>query len=309
MVGGGRSATAAAAYRAGGRVCDQTTGETFDYTRRRGVAGVGIVLPAGAARWDVQWAHDREALWNAAERAECRSNARVARVERHELVRAFAAWIADRYGVAVDFALHTPHRAGDERNHHARLLATTRVIGPGGLGEKAPIEWSDANRRKAGLGPAREEVLEVRACWASLMNGHLRLHGIEGSVDHRSLRAQGVRREPGSHLGPAVSGMERRGIETEVGKRLVREALEAAQRKLERAAELGQVEREERALAASIIDVSGNLAAAKRARERMRSRSPVRSPGEREGREPNREPERSDPEPERSRDWDGPEPG
>ena len=198
--GGGRSATAAA-YRAGGRVCDQTSGETHDYTRRRVVAGVGIVLPAGAARRDAQWAQDREALWNAAERAEHRSSARVAReyelalphelsrVERLELVRSFAAWIADRYRVAVDFALHAPHRAGDERNHHAHLLATTRVIEPGGFGEKAPIEWSDANRRKAGLGPAREEVLAVRAHWASLVNGKLRWpRGWSGSRVHISGR-------------------------------------------------------------------------------------------------------------------------
>ena len=71
-----------------------------------------------------------------------------------------------------------------------------------------------------------------------------------------------------------MSGMERRGIETEVGKRFDREARgreaqEAAQRRLEQAAELGRVEREVRALAASIIDVTGNLEAARRERDLM----------------------------------------
>ena len=292
--GGGRSATAASAYRAAELVHDQSTGQAFDYTRKRGVEHAEIVLPTEAAQRDINWARDREALWNEAERAENRSNSRVAREyeialpceltpgQRLDLVRGFATGIADRYGVAVDFAIHAPHRAGDERNHHAHLLATTRVIEPGGLGEKATIEWSDANRRKAELIPARGEIEAIRERWAVCVNEKLLEHGIR--IDHRSLAVQGIEREPMVHLGPAVSGMERRGIATEVGKRLAREglaregldrealgreALGAAQRRLERAAELGRVEREVRALAASIIDVTGNLEAARRERDGM----------------------------------------
>jgi hypothetical protein len=175
--------------------------------------------------------------------------------------------------VAVDFAIHAPHREGDERNHHAHLLATTRVIEPGGLGEKSTIEWSDTNRRKAELEPARKEIEAIRERWAVLANEKLLEHGHEIRIDHRSLAAQGIEREPTVHLGPAVSGMERRGIETEVGKRLDREALEAAQQRLEKAAELGKVERESRELTASIIDVSGNLEGAKRERDLMLARA------------------------------------
>lgn len=283
--GVGRSATAASAYRAAELVHDQTTGQTFDYSRKRGVEHAEIVLPAEAAKRDINWARDREALWNEAERAENRSNSRVAReyeialphelskAQRLELVRGFAAEIADRHGVAVDFAIHAPHREGDERNHHAHLLATTRVIEPGGLGEKSTIEWSDTNRRKAELEPARKEIEAIRERWAVLANEKLLEHGHEIRIDHRSLAAQGIEREPTVHLGPAVSGMERRGIETEVGKRLDREALEAAQERLEKAAELGKVERESRELTASIIDVSGNLEGAKRERDLMLARA------------------------------------
>jgi ATP-dependent exoDNAse (exonuclease V) alpha subunit len=126
-------------------------------------------------------------LWDEAERAEKRSNSRVAReyemalpheltqAQRLELVRGFAAGIADRHGVAVDFAIHAPHREGDLGNQHAHLLATTRVIESGGLGEKAAIEWSDANRRKAGLEPARKEIEAIREL------------GLPFRVDHRSL--------------------------------------------------------------------------------------------------------------------------
>jgi ATP-dependent exoDNAse (exonuclease V) alpha subunit len=284
--GGGRSATAASAYRAAELVHDETSGQTFDYTRKRGVEHAEIVLPTSAAQRDVNWARDREALWNAAERAENRSNSRVAReyeialpheltkAQRLALVRGFAGEIANRHGVAVDFAIHAPHREGDARNHHAHLLATTRVIEPGGLGEKATIEWSDTNRRKAQLEPARKEIEAIRERWAVLANEKLLEHGHEIRIDHRSLEAQGIEREPTTHLGPAVSSLERRGIETEVGKRLHREALEAAQRRLERAAELGKLEREARELTASIIDLSGNIQAAKRERDLMLARAP-----------------------------------
>lgn len=36
--------------------------------------------------------------------------------------------------LAVDFALHEPHREGDRRNFHAHVLTTTRSIEAGGLG-------------------------------------------------------------------------------------------------------------------------------------------------------------------------------
>jgi hypothetical protein len=305
--GGGRSATAASAYRAAELVHDHTSGQTFDYTRKRGVEHTEIVLPTEAARRDINWARDREALWNEAERAENRSNSRVAReyevalpheltrAQRLELVRSFACDIANRHGVAVDFAVHAPHREGDQRNHHAHLLATTRVIEPGGLGEKATIEWSDTNRRKAQLEPAKKEIEAIREHWAGLTNEKLLEHGIDARIDHRSLEAQGIEREPTTHLGPAVASLERRGIQTEVGKRLDREALEAAQRRLERAAELGKVEREQRELTTSMLDLSGNIEAAKRERDLMlpgaaeegRGRAPAQSLEDlqREGRE------------------------
>jgi ATP-dependent exoDNAse (exonuclease V) alpha subunit len=275
---GGRSATAAAAYRSGELVHDHTSGEVFDYTRKRGVEYTEIVLPTEAARRDINWARDREALWNAAEGAENRSNSRVAREyelalpheldrgQRQSLVQAFSQQLADRYGVAVDIAIHAPHRNGDERNHHAHLLTTTRVIEGSGLGDKAQIEWSDTNRRKAGLGPAKAEITAVREQWEKLVNEQFQTHQIDARIDHRSLEAQGIAREPQSHLGPAVNGMERRGIETEVGKRI---GLEVASQRLEQAAAQGRAEREQSQVQTSIVQVSSDLEGAKRERDLM----------------------------------------
>jgi ATP-dependent exoDNAse (exonuclease V) alpha subunit len=271
---GGRSATAAAAYRSGSEIADRTTGQVFDYTRKRGIDHSEIVLPTEAAKRDINWARDRQSLWNAAEEAEKRKDARVAREyevalphelsrqQRLELVRAFSQEVANRYGNAVDFSIHAPHREGDERNHHAHILTTTRKVEATGLGAKTEIELADGDRAKRGLGPAKAEVTEIRARWAALTNEYLASHGHASRVDHRSLEAQGIDREPTVHKGPAVSGMERRGMPTEVGFRIAQEA----EARLARAAELGRLEREGREIRSEIISLSTDVAAALRAR-------------------------------------------
>ncbi|MEO7205664.1 MAG: MobQ family relaxase [Steroidobacteraceae bacterium] len=284
----GRSATAAAAYRAGELVHDLTTDQVFDYSRKRGIEHTEIVLPTAAAKADINWARDRQALWNAAEIAEKRKDARVAREyevalpheltreQRVSLVQAFSTEIANRYGVVVDFAIHAPHRSGDERNHHAHILTTTRELTPTGLGAKASIEWSDTDRAKKNLSPSKVEVKAIRERWAVLTNEHLQERGIGVRVDHRSLQEQGIDRMPTSHLGPAVSAMERRGIETEVGKRI---SLEMASERLAQAAELGRIQRDREQVQRSILDLSGDLKAAHKERTAGQSSAAELSPG------------------------------
>ena len=216
--GAGRSSTAASAYRAADRVTDERTGLVFDYSRKRGVEHTEIVLPATVAA-SAGWALDRERLWNAAEAAEKRCDARVAReyevalpheldpAQRLALVQAFAQELADRHGGAVDFAIHAPHREGDTRNTHAHILATTRRVEPTGLGAKTDIELKDTDRAKRGLGSGRVEVTAIRERWASLVNAYLEEHGHAARIDHRSLEAQGVDRDPTYHKGPAVTAI------------------------------------------------------------------------------------------------------
>src|SRR3546814_162693 len=47
----GRSATAAAAYRAGVEITDERTGLVHDYTRKQGVEHNALVVPADAPAW------------------------------------------------------------------------------------------------------------------------------------------------------------------------------------------------------------------------------------------------------------------
>ena len=275
--GAGRSSTAAAAYRAATRVVDERTGLVFDYTRKRGVEHTEIVLPS--ATRDAGWAHDRERLWNAAETAEKRKDARVAReyevalphelnaAQRRDLVRAFAQDLADRHRGAIDVAIHRPHREGDTRNHHAHLLATTRVVTDTGLGEKTSIEWKDADRAKRGLEAGRVEVTAIRSRWAAIVNEHLAEHGHTARIDHRSLDAQGIEREPTYHKGPAVTAIERRGEEARVVERMREDIGE----RLQLAAERGRLERESNELARSIILTTADLKAAFAARDAERT--------------------------------------
>ena len=184
----GRSATAAAAYRVGERIEDHRTGLTFDYRARSGVDHVETLAPANAPAW----VQDRAALWNAVEAAETRKNSQVAREIRvalpaelnhgqHvELVREFCQREFVARGMVADIALHAPGREGDDRNHHAHILLTTREIGPEGFGAKNR-DWNAV------------EMLEGwREAWARDSNRALERCGHDERIDHRTLEAQRI---------------------------------------------------------------------------------------------------------------------
>jgi hypothetical protein len=182
----GRSATAASAYRVAERIEDRRTGLTFDYAARGGVDHIEILAPDHAP----DWVHDRSELWNRVEESETRKNSQVARevrvalpdelthAQRVALVRDYAqAQFADQ-GMVADIALHAPGRTGDERNHHAHILLTTREVDETGFTTKNR-DWN------------KVEVLEGwREAWARDSNTALERAGIEDRVDHRTLVAQ-----------------------------------------------------------------------------------------------------------------------
>lgn len=218
----GRSATAAAAYRNAERILDKRTGLVHDYSRRSGVDHVESFAPAGLAP------QSSTELWNKAEAAETRSNARVAREvlvalpheldqeQRRDLARSIAQDLANRYGVAGSFAVHAPDREGDQRNHHVHILMTTRRLESSGqLGEKTR-ELDDLKQ-----GPV--EVEWVRTMVEDQTNNLLDYVGLSCSVDRRSLadqhlaaicagdyeRAEELNRPATIHEGPRVTQIRR----------------------------------------------------------------------------------------------------
>lgn len=218
--GAGQSIVASAAYRHACMLENSRTGEVYNYSRKQGVESSDIYLPSGVNQ---SWAQDRSKLWNAAEAAEKRKDARLGREivlalpaelsasQRRELIGEMACHLAERYGVAVDVAIHQPSRQGDQRNHHAHMLISSRRITSEGFAEKTR-ELDDHER-----GPA--EVEHIRNEWARLANRALERAGQHVQIDHRSFRRQELKRMPSLHLGPSASAMERRGILTRLGDR------------------------------------------------------------------------------------------
>jgi Ti-type conjugative transfer relaxase TraA len=217
---GGRSAVAAAAYRSSQKLTNERDGLTHDFTHRRGVEHTEIVLPDGV---EAEWAQDRSRLWNAAEAAEKRIDARVAReievalpheltaTQRLELTREFAHDLADRYAVAVDFAIHSPHGDTDVRNHHAHIMLTTRKVEREGLGEKSDLELENKRLSALGLPTSHDQLRDIRTDWEERTNRHLALAGHDIRIDHRSHRDSGLEIEPTQHMGVHATQMDRRG--------------------------------------------------------------------------------------------------
>ena len=186
----GRSSIAAAAYRSAELIYCDREGRSHDYTRKRGVEHLQIVSPESAP----EWVQDRASLWNHAEAAEKRKNAVTAREweiaipaeleaeDRKDLALTFANDLVARFGVVADVAIHAPHRDGDQRNHHAHILTTTRRVEADGF----TVKTRELDNRKLGS----QNIIDMREHWANLQNQALERAGSIDRVDHRSLEAQ-----------------------------------------------------------------------------------------------------------------------
>src|SRR6218665_929259 len=200
----GRSATAAAAYRAGALICDERTGLVFDYRRRYGVLDARIQLPGG------QHMADRQQFWNGVEVHQRRRDAVLAHEvvlalateldadERAELAFGFAREIANEFGVGVDCALHSPSRDGDDRNYHAHLLMTACAVDAEGVFGKKVERLDPIARRRGG---AADSVSWLRPRWQDSVNAALARKGSAERVDHRSFKARGIEHLPTVHVG------------------------------------------------------------------------------------------------------------
>lgn len=133
--GEGRSAVAAAAYRAGEKITNEFDGEIHDYTRKGGVVHMETLLPAQApAAYQ-----DRSVLWNAVEKIEKAKNAQLAReielalpceLTREQgisLVREYVKRHFVAEGMCADIAVHDTGGG----NPHAHVMLTMRPIEQG----------------------------------------------------------------------------------------------------------------------------------------------------------------------------------
>lgn len=235
----GKTAIAAAAYRAGTILTDQETGITHSYTQKTEVAYTEIILPEHAPE---EYAN-REILWNEVQKVETQDRARLAREwevalpneldldQAKTLIHDFAGSLV-KEGMCVDVSIHWK-----DGNHHAHIMGTTRPIDKDGKwapkerkgykldaeGNKIPVIDTKTGKQKIGARGRkmwqretiqtndwnrREKVEEWRKRWADCCNKYL---AREQQIDHRSYERQGVTQLPTVHEGYAARLMEQRG--------------------------------------------------------------------------------------------------
>ena len=224
--GTGRSAVAAAAYRAGEKLLNNRTGLTHDFTKKRGVVHSEII-----SNLDIEI--DRNQLWDLAEKSENRKDARTAREwvialpdeldanQRKQLAKDFARSLVNKYGVIADLAIHAPSKGGNDKNHHAHIMLTTRKAELDAdnkltLTNKTEIELSNKKRKSLGMSTSQEDIKQIRKIWADLANTALAAAEKEQYIDHRSYKDQGLDYEATQHEGPKVTHLRRQEIDTDV---------------------------------------------------------------------------------------------
>jgi len=235
--GKGRSAVAAAAYRAAEIIQSEYNGTIHDYTRKGGVVHTEILLP----EYVPEEYSNRAVLWNAVEMAERNSNAQLAReieislpmeLTREQNISLTREYVQRNFvdrGMCADVCIHDKK----DGNPHAHIMLTMRPFNEDGTwAAKSKKEYilddnGDRIMLKSGAFKTRkictvdwngrDRAEEWRAAWADTVNKYFEHNNIAERIDHRSYERQGVEQIPTVHMGVAASQMERRGIRTERG--------------------------------------------------------------------------------------------
>ena len=248
---GGKSAVAAAAYRAGEKIKNERDGVIHDYTRKGGVVHTEIFLPENAP----PELADRAVLWNTIEKVEKASNSQLAREIEFslpiELTREQNVNLAREYvkrhfvdkGMCADICIHDKK----DGNPHAHVMLTMRPFNDDGT-------WGDKQKKEYILDKNGEKIYdkkkktykcksiattdwneqtkaeEWRAAWESSANTALERNGSDSRIDHRSFVRQGKDELPTVHMGVAAMQMEEREIRTVRGD--MNRAIEVSNREL-----------------------------------------------------------------------------
>lgn len=237
----GRSAVASAAYISGTRLRSYETGLSYNYRKKKEVVFRHIFLPEHAP----EKYQDREILWNAVQKIEKRSDARLARMivvalpnefDRNLQIQVLGKYVKDQFvdrGMCADVAIHDK---GDG-NPHAHIMLTTRGFDPDGSwskkerstykldedGNKIPLIDPKTGLQKVRIrkGKGAEKLWERRSVpsndWNKTENVEIwrkawadlcnRYLKPDHQIDHRSFKRQGLDLEPTIHEGYAARQM------------------------------------------------------------------------------------------------------
>ena len=155
--GKGKSAVAAAAYRAAEKLTNEYDGLTHNYKSKVGVIHSEIILPEHAP----PEFSDRSTLWNSVEKIEKSKNSQLAREfdvalpeeltteQNIELFREYCRKNFVDEGMCVDFAIHDK-KDDENENIHAHVMLTMRPLnqdGSWGIREKKDYTLDEQGER------------------------------------------------------------------------------------------------------------------------------------------------------------------
>jgi hypothetical protein len=168
------------------------------------------------------WAKDNPGrYWSAADRYS-RNNARLGRSfdialpkeltteQQIDLTRAFCREITKtKDGICPHtWAIHK----GKGKNPHFHLILSERVMKENE--EHSPnIYFTRNGALQTREFQSKDWLISVRQKWSQMTNDALAAAGTEQRIDHRSLKAQGIDREPQKHRGPYQTHITRREAE------------------------------------------------------------------------------------------------
>lgn len=235
----GKSAVAGAAYQSGENLFSEYDQKHKDYRKKEGVVYTEIMLPPHAPP---EYA-DRERLWNAVEEIENQWNSQLARrfvlaLPREvpeelypQMIRDYCQQFFVSKGMVADFAIHDPAPPG--HNPHCHIMLTLRAMDEQGkwLPKARKVYDLDENGKRIRLPSGnwkshKENTVdwneqfhgqEWRTGWEDVQNRYLEMVNSPVRVDLRSYEKQGLDIIPTVHMGAAVTAMERKGIQTNIG--------------------------------------------------------------------------------------------
>lgn len=216
-----------------------------DYIAREGKYGRGVkchelecLAHGNMPEWTEQ---NPMSFWEAADTYE-RANGRVyseiqvalprelSRSERMEAVRELVAKeLGERHTYTV--AIHNSKAMDGGEQPHAHIMFSIREIdGVRRSKEQFFRRANDKDPTKGGARKSREwskdsrendRVNEIRASWEAIANNALQKAGYDIRIDKRTLKEQGIDREPEPKMGPKITQRLKRGEETERGEKVV----------------------------------------------------------------------------------------
>ena len=215
----GKNVVASAAYRRATKLHDDKEGTDWDYDKKENVIHSEIIIPENAPDWakdlnELQQENPTKAaetLWNMVEAREKRVDSQLAReiefslpieLSKEQNLKLAREFIQDQFvslGMIADWSVHW-----DTGNPHTHVMLTMRELTPEGFGKKVTV-WN-----------SKSHLEKWRAQWSEYANFHLRMHGHDVSIDHRSYAEQGIDLVPTIHQGPAVCDMNQRGVATDI---------------------------------------------------------------------------------------------